>query len=412
MDSYIISITIIGLAAFSAAWIPSLLNKVKMSYSIFYLLLGFMFYSLPLELPWPNPIWEEGVAVRLTELVIIVALMGSGLKIDHAFSFRKWRNPFRLISITMLISIGCMAFIAWWLLGFDPASAILLGAVLAPTDPVLAADVQVGPPMEGKNDEVRFSLTAEAGMNDGMAFPFTWLAIAAAMYYNTSEDWISTWIWKDLLYRTLAGLGAGYLLGKGIAYLFFRLPKNGSDSTPKEGFVAISSTLFVYGITELIHGYGFLAVFVAAVVIRNYEMQHEYHKTLHSFTDQTEKILMIILLLLFGGSLSIGILDSLSWKMAWIGIGFVLLLRPLAGFLGLVGTGLELKKKSAISFFGIKGIGSFFYLSFALKHADFNYTEELWAFVSFIVLFSIIVHGLTANVGMKWLGLREAKKKG
>src|SRR5690606_23919785 len=174
MDSYVLSITIIGLAALTAAWIPSLLSKINISYSLFYLAIGFIIYLLPLDLPFPDPIWEEGLALHLTELIIIISLMGTGLKIDHSFSFKEWKNPFRLVTITMLFSIASMAFIAWWLLGFDPASALLVGAVLAPTDPVLASDVQVGPPMEGKNDDVRFVLTAEAGLNDGMAFPFTW----------------------------------------------------------------------------------------------------------------------------------------------------------------------------------------------------------------------------------------------
>lgn len=409
MDSYIISLTIVGLAALTAAWIPSLLSKINISYSIFYLLLGFIIYSLPLDLPWPDPLWEEGVSLHLTELIIIISLMGTGLKIDHRFSFKEWKNPFRLVTVTMLISIGVIAFVAWWFLGFDPASALLLGAVLAPTDPVLAADVQVGPPMEGKNDNIRFSLTAEAGLNDGMAFPFTWLAVGVALYLNTGEPWLVEWLWKDLLYRIVAGVAAGFILGKGIAYLLFNMPGNTIYEKPKEGFVAISSTLFVYGATELISGYGFLAVFVAAVVIRNYEMDHEYHKELHRFTDQTEKILLVILLILFGGSLKIGILDSLTWTMAIIAICFVLILRPLAGWLGLLGTGLGKSQKLAISFFGIKGIGSFFYLSFGLVHAKFGVEEELWSFVAFVVLFSIIVHGLTASIGMKRLGLRYSE---
>lgn len=405
-----LSITIIGLAALTAAWIPALLSKINISYSIFYLALGFVLYSLSLDLPWPDPIWEEGLALRITELIIIISLMGTGLKIDHPFSFKEWKNPFRLVTFTMLLSIGAMSLIAWWFFGFDPASALLVGAVLAPTDPVLASDVQVGPPMQGKNDDVRFSLTAEAGLNDGMAFPFTWLAIGVAAFYNTGEPWLGEWLWKDLLYRVGAGVAVGFILGKTIAYLLFNV-SNKNNATPSEGFVAISSTLFVYGATELISGYGFLAVFVAAIVIRNYEMDHEYHKELHRFTDQTEKILLVILLILFGGSISIGILDSLTWTMALAAIMFVFLLRPLAGFLGLMGTGLDKSEKAAISFFGIKGIGSFFYLSFGLVHADFEFTEEIWSFVAFVVLVSIIVHGLTASIGMKRLGLRYYKKR-
>jgi NhaP-type Na+/H+ or K+/H+ antiporter len=149
-------------------------------FHIIYVLIGVLLYNLISALPWPNPIWEEVYAVHLTELIIIISLMGTGLKIDQCFSLTQWKIPFCLVTVTMVFSIALVAVVSWWMLGFDPASALLLGAVLAPTDPVLASDVQVGPPLERRHDNVRFALTAEAGLNDGMAFPFTWLAIAVA----------------------------------------------------------------------------------------------------------------------------------------------------------------------------------------------------------------------------------------
>ncbi|CAN5235669.1 cation:proton antiporter [soil metagenome] len=404
MDSYFISIVIVGLAGLSVAWIPTLLKKINISYALFYLFLGFIIYKLPFQLPWPDPKWNNDLTVRLTELIVIIALMGTGLKIDHPFSFKEWRVPFRLVTITMLLSIGTVAFIGWYWLGFDPASAVLLGAVLAPTDPVLASDVQVGPPLEGKNDEVRFSLTAEAGLNDGMAFPFTWLAVAIAVSLNTGEPWLVEWLWKDLLYRILAGVACGYILGKGIAYLIFKSSKK-RNARPRDGFIAISTTLLSYGITELVSGYGFMAVFVTAVVIRNYEIKNEYHKELHRFTDQVERMLLVALLILFGGSLTVGLLDHLTWPMATAGMIFILILRPVSGLAGLAGTGLKKGEKYFISFFGIKGIGSFFYLSFGIKNAEFQFVEELWSLVGFVVLGSIIVHGISASLAIKRIGL-------
>lgn len=188
MDSYLIIITVIGLAALGMAWMPSISEKIKVSYSIIYVLLGVLLYSLfDRLLPLPNPMYKDEFALHLTELVVIVSLMGTGLKIDQPFSFRKWRVPFRLVIITMLLSIIVVALLGWWSFQFDIASALLLGAVLAPTDPVLASDVQVGPPNEPEEGNVKFSLTAEAGMNDGTAFPFTWLAITLALTAGTGE---------------------------------------------------------------------------------------------------------------------------------------------------------------------------------------------------------------------------------
>jgi NhaP-type Na+/H+ or K+/H+ antiporter len=294
-----------------------------------------------------------------------------------------------------------MALIAIVFLNFDLPSAVLLGAVLAPTDPVLAADVQVGPPNEGDEDEVHFALTAEAGMNDGVAFPFTWLAIALALSVGIGDGLLLQWVWKDLFYRMLAGIIVGYAAGHAVYYLFFTLPDRKQFKKVQNGFVAIATTLFVYGLTELFQGYGFIAVFVAAVTIRNKEMTHNYHLQLHEFTEQVERILLVILLILFGGSLVHGLLDHLTWPMAVVGIVFLLVIRPLSAIAGLAGIPIHFKRKGVISFFGIRGIGSFFYLSFALSKAEFAYKDEIWSLVAFIVLVSIIMHGLTAAKGLK-----------
>jgi NhaP-type Na+/H+ or K+/H+ antiporter len=334
--------------------------------------------------------------------------MGTGLKIDQPFTLKSWAVPFRLVSVTMILSIFIVAVSAMFGFGFDLASAVLLGAVLAPTDPVLASDVQVGPPLEEAKDNVKFSLTAEAGMNDGTAFPFTWLAIV--LVAGTGADKLQNWLWFDLVYRIVAGVVVGYLLGRFLAYLVFRIPEKKNYIKTRDGFVAIAATLLVYGLTEMVHGYGFIAVFVSAITLRNYELHHKYHRQLHSFTDQIERILIALILILFGGSLVSGILNSLTWQMAVFAILFVLAIRPLTSLISMIGTKLHLKEKMAISFFGIKGMGSFFYLSFALNEAFFQFKQELWSVVAFVVLLSIIIHGLTATRVMKNLETEFAEK--
>lgn len=412
MDTYLISLTMIGFAALALNWVKAVSKKIWVSYSIFYLTAGALIYLFLDVLSLPDPLWKEDFTVHATELIIIISLMNIGLKIDHPFSFREWQVPFRLISITMLLSIGLMALIGYWFLGMDAASAVLLGAVLAPTDPVLASDVQVGPPnSRSEDDNVRFSLTAEAGLNDGMAFPFTWLAVVLAISAQTGEPWLTEWLTRDLLYRLVVGSAVGYGVGKLLAFLLFKMPEEWDLLIAQGGFVALATTFFVYGVSELVHGYGFIAVFVAAVAIRNFEMHHEYHEELHDFSDQVEQIMMAVLLLLFGGSLTYGILHALTWQMAVIGVVFVLLLRPFTAFIALVGTQLKLKEKAAISFFGIKGIGSFFYLSFGVNEAEFIYEDEVWSTVAFIVLISVFIHGLTASAAMKKLNLRYTNKE-
>ena len=403
MNEYILIITVVGFAALMMAWMPAITAKTGISYSIIYVALGGVLYSFFDSLPKPDVNRYETVTVHLTELVVIISLMGTGLKIDQPFSFRSWRVPFRLILITMILCIGLVTLLGWWAFKFDWASALLLGAALAPTDPVLASDVQVGPPNEEKIDNVKFSLTAEAGLNDGTAFPFVWLAITLAVMSGGGSGSIQDWLLMDVFYRVSAGVASGFILGKILGYLVFDLPEKRNFLLTRDGFIAIAATLLVYGLTELIHGYGFIAVFVCAITMRAYERQHKFHKKLHEFTDQIERILLAIVLILFGGILVTGILDKLTWPMALFSFAFVFIIRPITAYIALSGPKLHYKEKGMISFFGIRGIGSFFYLAFALQETWFNHGEEIWAVVSFTVLISILVHGLTAAFSFRKL---------
>ncbi|GAB3536761.1 cation:proton antiporter [Pontibacter brevis] len=409
MDDYIIAMTVIGLAALSMTWVPTLMEKTPFSYPIVYLLLGIVIYLLPLGLPSPDPIWREDYVVRITELSVIISLMGTGLKIRRKFGFKRWRIPLRLVSITMLLSIAAIAFLGWSVLGFSVAGAVLLGAVMAPTDPVLAEQVQVGPPNDEEEDVVRFSLTAEAGLNDGSAFPFTWLAVVLAISAGTGSDWFTGWLLRDLVYRIVVGAGAGYLIGRALAYLIFSLPKKTNFPKAQHGFLSLSATLATYGITELLHGYGFIAVFVAGLTVSNFEEESEYNVEMHDFVNQVERITMVILLVLFGGSLVTGILDYLTWQGALIGIIFLFLIRPITALPSMLGTYSTLKEKMAVCFFGIRGIGSFFYLSFALDKVGLPEANELWSVVAFIVMVSIVLHGVTATKVINMLDLERRK---
>ncbi|QCR24129.1 sodium:proton antiporter [Pontibacter sp. SGAir0037] len=409
MDKYIIATTVVGVAALSMAWIPRLTARTFLSYPILFLLIGMFVYWVPFDLPSPNPIRGEKYAVHLTELSVIVSLMGTGLKIRRKFSLTHWRIPFRLVSITMLLSIAALALLGWGVLGFSVAAAILLGAVLAPTDPVLAEQVQVGPPNEEEEDVVRFSLTAEAGLNDGSAFPFTWLAVVLAVSAGSNSDWFAEWVIRDLVYRIAVGATMGYVIGRALAYLIFTLPQKSNFPKASDGFLALSATLVSYGFTEFLHGYGFIAVFVTALTMSSFEKDDEYHLEMHDFVNQIERILMVILLMLFGGSIVSGLLDHLTWKGALIGLGFLFIIRPLSTLPSLIGVKSTLREKVAISFFGIRGIGSFYYLSFALSEHDFEEADELWSVVGFIVMISIILHGITAARAMRRLDVDREK---
>jgi NhaP-type Na+/H+ or K+/H+ antiporter len=412
MDTYKFAILVVGLALLGAAWVPHLVKRNPLTLPILYVALGALVYTLPLPLPAADPVRYPEITERLTELAVLVALVGVGLRIDTRFSWRGWSLTWRLLGITMPLTILAGLWLGQAWLGYSVATAMLLGAVLAPTDPVLAGDVQVNPPGEGGEDPVRFALTSEAGLNDGLAFPFVWLAVALALASGDAPmDW-GRWLALDGLWRVLGGAVIGAGVGYLLMVLIFRSERKATLSRTGEGLTALAITLIVYGVAELCHAYGFLAVFVAALVIRQKERDHEFHGVLDTFAQQCEKLLMSLMLLLLGGALAGGILSALDWRGIVFALVFVLFVRPVAGWLGLVGAKLAPRDRWAIAFFGVRGIGSLYYLAFAMNHAHFRDARELWAVVVLVVVFSILLHGLTASGAMAWLDRRRGRSQG
>jgi NhaP-type Na+/H+ or K+/H+ antiporter len=404
MDNAMFLIFLVGVVTFTVVWMPFLAKKTGISYSVYYLVTGIVLYKLfPEHLPNPLPQENETAALHLTELIVIISLMGAGIRINRPFSFGTWRLPLRLVFIAMLLCIAAAAALGYYYLGLNLAAALLLGAVLAPTDPVLATEVQVGPPNEQVNYFHKFALTTEAGINDGLAFPFTWLAVTISLLAAGEDTSILHWFSFHVAYQIIAGVIIGYFLGKATGYLVFDFSRKFKFLKDLDGFLAISLTLLVYGLTELLHGYGFIAVFIAAITFRHSEKEHEYHATMHSFTNQIERLLTAVLTVLFGGAIAMGIFDSLTWQMVIFALLFVLVVRPVFGYLSLVGTDLQPKERFGICFFGIRGMGSFFYLAFAFGETSFMSEEELWSVVAFTVALSTVLHGMTAAPAMNHL---------
>lgn len=402
-DPYKLALLIVGAALLGAAWLPHLLKRRALSFPIVYVALGALLYATPLPLPDADPLRNGEAVERLTELTVLVALLGAGIRIDTRFSWRGWRATWHLLAFGMPLTIVGGWLIGQHLLGYGMAAALLLGAVLAPTDPVLASDLQVGAPGEGGEDPVRFTLTSEAGLNDALAFPFVWLAVAVAAAGGLGDvDW-GRWLAVDVAWRLLGAVGVGWIVGYALMHVVFRFERDRAISSTGDGLTALAIVLIVYGAAELLHTYGFLAVFVAAVVIRNYEHAHDYHATLNLFAEQCERLLVALLLIGFGGALATGLLAALGWR-EWLGaLLVVLVLRPVGGWICLLGTPLSNRERWATAIFGVRGIGSFYYLAFAFNHAGFREAPRLWGFVALVVLLSVLLHGMTAKPVMRQL---------
>jgi NhaP-type Na+/H+ or K+/H+ antiporter len=393
-----VAFALFGAGALLAGVLPRVVERRPISMPIAFLGLGMLVFALPLPLPDLDPIAHPEITKHLTEVGVLVALMGAGLKIDRPLSLRGWSAVWRLLIVAMPLTIAAVAFLGWAWAGMVPAAALLLASALAPTDPVLAAEVQVGEPTdeEDSEDEVRFSLTAEAGLNDGLAFPFVALALVAL----PGLTWASfgEWALVDVGWRILAGVAGGVAIGWALGKMFFRaLPEEVRPATHAEGLMALAATFLAYGAVELIGGYGFLAVFVAAHTIRHAEHGHEYHQVLHDFSEQIERLLTVLLLLLLGGAVVDGLLAPLTWGAIAVGLALVFVIRPLAGRLSLIGAPGHRAEHWVVGLFGIRGIGTFFYLAYAMGHAEIPGAPLLWATAGFVVIISVVLHGVAAT---------------
>lgn len=389
------------------AWLPMALRALPLSVPMACIGAGALgFWASGIHAPLPTEFPD--VTERLTEVVVLVALTGAGLKLDRRIGRRRWGKTWLLLGVAMPLSILGIALVGHGVLGSGIAAALLLGAALAPTDPVLAGDVQVGPPGSGEEDEVRFTLTAEAGLNDALAFPFVHLALLLAVLggWPDGTDW-AEWFAVKVAWKLALGVAMGWLVGRALAWVIFRLPARAALAGTREGFVALGITFIAYAATEMAGGYGFLAVFVCALIIRDAERDHEFHQELHAFTDQAERLLMMAVLAWLGGALVSGLLAPLGWMEALAAALILLVVRPLAGMLSLAFAGGPWHERAAIAFFGIRGLGSLYYAGYALSHQEWAEGGRLWAVLGLVVLGSVLMHGLTVNPAMRWLDARR-----
>lgn len=406
MDPYVLLLAVFGAVVLLTAWLPMVLKELPLSLPVVCIGIGALVVLLPFS---PNvgvnPLENRYLTERLTEFVVIVSLMGAGLKLDRPVSWRGWSSTWRLLGIAMPLTIAGIALLGWAVLGLGAAAALLLGAALAPTDPVLASDVQVGPPQSGKEDDVRFALTSEAGLNDGAAFPFVYLAIAVALSQAAGgEPFLADWLLIDVVWKIAAGVAIGWVGGKVMGFLVFRLPNRTGLSETRDGFVALGITCLAYGTAELANCYGFLAVFVAAVALRSVERRHHYHENLHTFAEQIERLVMMVLLVCFGAAIAEGaIFGALGWPVISTTALILFVVRPLTGWISLAGHPASSPEKAAIAFFGIRGLGSFYYVAYALGQAEFEAPQIIWVTVCSVVLVSIVTHGVLVTPIMRHL---------
>lgn len=397
-SSYHIVLAVIGCAILFSHWLPRWISGREPASSALLIASGYISFAFVPGVPSPfDPVAAPKMWEIVSEICVVIGLFGVGIRIDKLRIWRTWRPTVRLLAIAMPMTIAAVA-LAGVMAGMTVAIGLLLGAVLAPTDPVLASDVQVGPPLEGGEHPVRFALTTEAGLNDGLAFPFLYLAMALASA-GWSTGLLGEWFALDVGYRITVGVVGGFALGWLVAKLLFSWPKENALSKMESGLVALAGVLIVYGVTELLEGYGFIAVFVAGLTLRRSETNHDYHAKLHDFVEALERALTALLLFALGAAIP-GLLPHVTWAVAGIAFMLVFVIRPVVAWLSLTGCALKQRERLVIAFYGIRGIGSVYYLAYAATHIELPNAPTLWAIVALTIVLSTVVHGFTAGLAI------------
>jgi NhaP-type Na+/H+ or K+/H+ antiporter len=386
----------VGAAVFVAYLLPRVKFLRAASSAGVLMILGLVSFAF---IPGMPPVLDPTVSPRIwemvSEFVVIVVLFATGLRIDNISSWNRWHPTVRLLVIAMPLTIFAVALLGWALAGMTVAGAVLLGAVLSPTDPVLAGDVQVGPPGEGREHPVRFTLTAEAGLNDGLAFPFVYLGLIIAAQGADPSVWLLEWIARDVIYRIVVGAVVGALIGWLLGQSLFSNWGSRALETSGPGVLALGAVLLCYGIVELAEGYGFIGAFTAGLMCRRVHKGHHFHKRLHAFSEALEHALTAILLIMLGSILP-ALWHVLDWWHTLIGFGLLLVIRPLVGWLALLGTGMSSGDRLIVGFFGVRGIGSIYYVGYATGHMEFVNEDQLWALMAYTIFASALIHGGTS----------------
>ncbi|MBD2560901.1 MULTISPECIES: cation:proton antiporter [Nostoc] len=410
VDIYIIELFVIGLLLLMVTLGSGWISRLPLSFAIIYLLVGILLgpYGLGLIQLRRDEVFNAELLERITELVVIISVFSCGLKIVRPLKLGVWGITARLIVFLMPMSIFALAAVGKLFLGMNWGEAILLGAILAPTDPVLASEVQLTDTND--QDELRFGLTSEGGLNDALAFPFVYFGIHALKDDNWG-NWFKEWIAVDLIWAIAAGIVMGIVVAKSIVWIEKRIQKRRPADELMEDFIAISTILLTYSLTEMVNGYGFLAVFVAGLVIQRSYRNPEKPLAQLEFVEQVEKLLEVGTILLLGSILLLQPMLNYAMQSLLVVILLLFVIRPVGVWISTIGKRpLDSHRRTfhpgtrwLFGWFGIRGVGSLYYLAYAFGHGLKGEAAEQIAWITYTtIVVSVIIHGISATPLMKW----------
>jgi len=436
VDAFALGTFIIGLLLIAMTMASSYVSRLPLNAAMLYLGVGVALGPLGLGLLRLDALENRVMLERLTEIAVLISLFTAGMKLELPLRDWRWRIPVQLATISMILTVGVVTALGVYGLGLSLGASVLLGAILAPTDPVLASDVQVSNP--GDRDRLRFGLTGEGGLNDGTAFPFVMLGLGLLGVHELGEGGWRWWT-VDVIWAVAGGLGLGYLLGALVGRVILYLRIRHQEALRSDEFIAFGLIALSYGVALLCHTYGFLAVFAAGLALRRIdegpktapfkpvetketgaelspeeeaasgaEAPANMMNAVQRFNSQLESFVEV------GIVLAVGVLLStvkFERDVLWFVPVLFLVVRPLAVYLGLIGTRVKGSQRNLISWFGIRGIGSLYYLLYAINHhIEPALAERLLSITLAVVVASIVVHGISVTPLMKHYEMRKSVK--
>jgi NhaP-type Na+/H+ or K+/H+ antiporter len=405
---------LVGVLLVVIALLGRLLDRLPVSLAMIYLLVGFALGPAGFNALELHPLRKLELLETITEVALLIALFTVGVKMRVPIGDWRWSLPLRLATISMLVTIAGLAAAAYWLFGFPPGLALALGATLAPTDPVLASEVQLRSPED--RDSLRFGLTGEGGLNDGTAYPFVLLGLGLLGLHDLGE-WGGRWLAIDLVWSTVAGLGIGFVIGDGLARGVRALRSRRRDAVILDEFLLLGVIALSYGVALAAHALGFLAVFAAGLALRRADDIHAGPRdasegppltpSLLNVNEQLERIAEVAIVLLVGAMISAGYWSAHGLALAAL-LFFVI--RPVSVWLGVLGLPAKNAPRRLLGWFGIRGIGSVYYAVFIARHdLEYSLSAELLACVFTVIAASIVVHGVSATPLMELYQRRRAR---
>ncbi|MBJ2283472.1 sodium:proton antiporter [Pseudomonas sp. MF6755] len=446
--TFILWMAVLGAVLLTLALTSSYLRWMPVTTSAVCLLLGIAIGPLGADLLYldikDSSRWME----HLTEVAVLFSLFVSGLKLRLPLRHRTWRIAFGMAGPVMLLTILGTCLVLHYLLQLSWGVSLLVGAMLAPTDPVLAGLVQVNNAQD--YDPLRFGLSGEAGLNDGTAFPFVIFGLLFMQHGGFDGDWLGGWVLKNLLWAVPAGLLIGYWMGRGIGRVTLRMRITNADSTlSPNDYLTLALIALAYVTAEAVGGYGFLAVFAAGLGLRKAEVKStgnsdtpaehlaqpvvghlevEPERALHgdvsqlqdtqiaagvmmndmlSFGSLVERSMEVFLVTLLG----IVLVSHWDWRALAVAALLFGVIRPVSVFAMPWGSLLDRRQRGLMSWFGIRGIGSIYYLFYALNHGLIGTSSAVAVNLTLsVIALSIVVHGLSTQPMLGWYERRAGAK--